>query len=460
MELSYLSPLLRPDLVDMLSAGDEAGVRAFFAALPPAITADLLRDLPPADIWAALRTVEPDVQAETIAFLDLPLQEELVSLKERDGGISRDELSRLIEAMSSDDRADLLARLKPSKVEALLPLVKKAERADIRRLLSYPDDSAGSVMSTEYASLSPDLSVAEAIARLRLLAPSRETIYYVYVVDEDRRLLGFISLRDLILDDPSARLGDVMNRGVISARVSDDREEVARDLTRYDFIALPVVDDQNRLVGIVTYDDAADVLEEEATQDAQRQAAVAPLEDGYLQTPLLELAWKRGIWLVILLFAAFLTAGVLKMYEGGDAGGWMVMFIPLVLASGGNAGSQSATLVIRTLAIEDSTGRDEPLARRITVKEISVGAILGLSLAALSFGVAQVLVDTTGKATTVALTVLMVVMIGTILGALLPIGFRRLGVDPALMSNPLIAALVDVLGVVIYYQTALAIVGT
>ena len=459
MELSYLSPLLRPDLEEMLDRGDAVGVRAFFDELHPAITAELLGDLPPADVWKALKTVGPQLQAETFSYFDLHSQEALFDLKERDGGLGRDGLSRLIEAMNSDDRADLLSRLEPKKVDALLPLVKKAERADIRRLLSYPDDSAGSVMSTEYASLSPDLSVAEAIARLRLLAPSRETIYYVYVVDEDRRLLGFISLRDLILDDPDARLGDVMNRGVISVRVTDDREEVARDLTRYDFIALPVVDEQNRLVGIVTYDDAADVLEEEATQDAQRQAAVEPLEDGYLQTPLWELAWKRGIWLVILLFAAFLTAGVLKMYEGGGAGGWMVMFIPLVLASGGNAGSQSATLVIRTLAIEDSTGRDEPLAGRITLKELTVGSALGLSLAGLSFAVAGTLVDETGKAVTVALTVLMVVMIGTVLGALLPLGFRRLGVDPALMSNPLIAAVVDVLGVVIYYQTARAIVG-
>ena len=453
MELSYLGPLLRPDLAELIAEEDSDGVAAFFESLHPAVVAELLQELPAENVWSALATVPPEDQAEVFTFFPLWLQEDLV------GGLDRGVLSRLIEAMPSDDRADLLSRLDRKLVDGVLPLVKKAERADIRRLLSYPEDSAGAVMSTEYASLSPDLSVAEAIARLRLLAPSRETIYYVYVVDEDRRLLGFISLRDLILEDPAARLGDVMNRGVISVRVTDDREEVARDLTRYDFIALPVVDEQNRLVGIVTYDDAADVLEEEATQDAQRQAAVEPLEDGYLQTPLWELAWKRGIWLVILLFAAFLTAGVLKMYEGGGAGGWMVMFIPLVLASGGNAGSQSATLVIRTLAIEDSTGRDEPLAGRITLKELTVGSALGLSLAGLSFAVAGTLVDETGKAVTVALTVLMVVMIGTVLGALLPLGFRRLGVDPALMSNPLIAAVVDVLGVVIYYQTARAIVG-
>lgn len=454
MDRSFVNPLLKPDLLEMLEQDDIDGMREFCNSLYPAITAEVLADMPVADIWKVLSSTNPAMQAEILTFFPLVLQESLVD------AIDRDSLSSLIEAMSSDDRADLLARLDDHQVESILPLVAQAERADIRKLLSYPEGSAGSVMSTEYASLTADITVGEAIARLRTLAPTRETIYYVYVVDADRRLVGFLSLRRLILADHSAKLLDVMKRDVFSARVDDDEEDVARDIQRYDFLALPIVDDQNRLVGIVTYDDAADILEAEATEDAQRQAAVEPLADGYLDSPILELAWKRGIWLVILLGAAFLTAAVLKLYQPPEGTGWLVLFIPLVLASGGNAGSQSATLVIRTLALEEQSGRADGLASRITKKELTVGAILGSSLATISLLVARMLVGSFLQALTVGLTVFLVVVMGTVTGALLPLSFRRIGVDPALMSNPLIAALVDVLGVIIFYEMALTIVGS
>lgn len=453
MDRSFVNPLLKPDLLEMLEQGDKVGLREFCLTLYPAVTAEIIEDLPPASIWQVLSSSEPRLQAEVLAFLPMPIQESLIE------SIDRDSLSPLIEAMSSDDRADLLARLDKDRVDAILPLIAQAERADIRKLLSYPEGSAGSVMSTEYASLPATITVKDALARLRSQAPTRETIYYVYVVDDERRLQGFLSLRRLILADPKSLLSEVMKRDVMSARVDDDQEEVAKTIQRYDFLAMPVVDDRNRLVGIVTYDDAADVIEAEVTEDAQMQGAVAPLDDGYLDTPLFELAWKRGIWLVILLGAAFLTAAVLSMYEPSEGSGWMILFIPLVLASGGNAGSQSATLVIRTLALEELGGRHDGLAKRITQKELTVGSILGASLAVLAFLVAMTLVETPQQAATVALTVLLVVVMGTVTGALLPLTFRRMGVDPALMSNPLIAALVDVLGVVIYYEMAAVIVG-
>lgn len=453
MDRSFVNPLLKPDLLEMIEQDDRSGMREFCQSLYPAVTAEILSDLPLAQIWQVLSTTTPEVQADILAFVPLALQEGLIDT------IDRESLSPLIEAMSSDDRADLLSRLDDAKIEAILPLIAQAERADIRKLLSYPEGSAGSVMSTEYASLPASITVGEALSRLRSQAPTRETIYYVYVVDYERRLQGFLSLRRLILADPSAPLSDVMKRDVFSARVDDDAEEVARNIQRYDFLALPVVDDSNRLVGIVTYDDAADILEAEATEDAQRLAAVEPLDDGYLDTPLFELAWKRGIWLVILLGAAFLTATVLSMYEPSEGTGWMVLFIPLVLASGGNAGSQSATLVIRTLALEEQSGRSGGLAAAITRKEVTVGSVLGTSLAILAFAVASTLVETSAQAATVGLTVFLVVVLGTVTGALLPLGFKRLGVDPALMSNPLIAALVDVLGVIIYYEIASLVVG-
>jgi magnesium transporter len=359
--------------------------------------------------------------------------------------------------MPADDRVDLLERMDQEEVEKLLPLVAQAERADIRKLLSYPEESAGSIMTTEYASLPADITVQEAINRLRLQAPSRETIYYVYITDSDRHLIGFLSLRHLIAAKPTAKLSDVMERDVISVRVDDDQEFVAGEISKYDFLAIPVVDNQNKLVGIVTHDDAADVLQEEATEDQQRLAAVEPLEDAYLQTPLRTIAWKRGMWLVILLGASFATAFVIGMFVSGEEErNWMMMFLPLVLACGGNTGSQSATLIIRTLALGEA-GRSG--AARIAFRELLLGSMLGSSLGVIAFTIGCTLVAPP-HAAVVGITVMLVVMVGTVIGAMLPIWFKWIGVDPALMSNPLIASLSDIMGVVIFYNIARLLVGT
>jgi magnesium transporter len=333
-----------------------------------------------------------------------------------------------------------------------LPLIAQAERSDIRKLLSYPEDSAGAIMTTEYASLPENITVREALDRLRKQAPDSETIYYIYVLDEGRRVQGFVSLRQLILAKPDTKLADLITRDVITVRVDQDREIAAQELARFDFIALPVVDNQNRLVGIVTHDDVLDVLQEEATEDVQRLGAVEPLEGSYLDTPLLTLTWKRGIWLVLLLFAALATAGVLKGYERVSAEfDWMILFIPLVLASGGNAGSQSATLVIRMVALGQTTAQG---TLKVAVRELMLASILGGGLSLLGFVIALPLVEVQ-HAAVVAGTVFLVVVMGTVTGAMLPLAFKRLGMDPALMSNPLIAALVDVLGVIIYYNVTL-----
>jgi magnesium transporter len=319
--------------------------------------------------------------------------------------------------------------------------------------LQYPEKSAGSLVTTDYASLPADITVADALERLRHQAPSRETIYYVYIVDEQRHLLGFLSLRKLIMAKPNVRLSDIMLREVNALHVEDTREYAANEILRNGYIAMPVVDKDDKLVGIITYDDAAEVQNEEAEQDAYRQAAVAPLEDGYLDTPLLTLAWKRGIWLVILLGASSATAHVLNYFQPGDgsaATAWMVLFLPLVLASGGNAGSQSATLVVRAISQNETEGQ----VRRIAWREVRIGIMLGLTLASIAFVMAWLLLSRTEYATTVSLTVFLVVAFGTFFGAMLPLSLNRVGVDPALMSNPLIASMSDMLGVVIYYNMA------
>lgn len=446
----FYRSLLFPDLRMTLDADDDDGLREFCEALHPAVVAEVIDELEPAELWRVLVSCEAELQAEIFGFFEPHLQIAIVDVADRK------RLSRLIEEMAPDDRVDVLEMLDEEKVESLLPLMAQAERADIRKLLSYPDGSAGSIMTTEYASLSEEITVAEALDELRTQAPDSETIYYIYMLDEGRRLDGIVSLRELIQARRSATLSEIMHRDVISVRVDDDEEFVARELARFDFLAIPVVDNLHRLVGIVTLDDALDVLEEEATEDAQMQAAIQPLDESYMTTPFLVLAQKRGVWLVILLAAAFLTAWVMRGYEDLQRSYlWMAAFIPLVLASGGNAGSQSATLIIREMATTEMDSRDKYF---IVMRELRMALTLGGGLMALSFAVAVSMVAVP-EAIVVAVTVFMMVVFGTTAGVILPLVFKRLGMDPALMSNPLIAALVDVLGVVIYFSTALALLG-
>lgn len=444
---SDFNTLLLPDLREMLAQHDDAGVGVFCSELYPGVVAEVLEGVDAEQTWEVLSHASPVKQAEIFACFPLDFQVELVKT------IPHQALSRIIEEMPHDDRVDLISEMEPEVVEKLMPLIAHAERVDILKLMQYPESSAGSLVTTDYASLPADITVAEALERLRHQAPSRETIYYVYIVDEARHLLGFLSLRNLITARPSARLSDIMLREVDSLKVEDTREYAANEILRNGYIAMPVVDKDDKLIGIITYDDAAEVQNEEAEQDAYRQAAVAPLDDGYLDTPLLTLAWKRGIWLVILLGASSATAHVLNYFQPGDAtaaSAWMVLFLPLVLASGGNAGSQSATLVVRAISQNETDGQ----VRRIAWREVRIGIMLGLTLASIAFVMAWLLLTRTEYATTVSTTVFLVVAFGTFFGAMLPLMLNRVGVDPALMSNPLIASMSDMLGVVIYYNMA------
>ncbi len=444
--------LLLPDLRLMLAENDEQGMKEFCEALFPAVSAEILTELTPEEAWKVLSRCSLPRLVEIFEYFTLPFQVELVDL------MDRDRLSRLLEEMAPDDRVDLLERLDPDHVEAILPLVAQAERTDIRKLLSYPENSAGSIMTTEYASLPKDITVKEAFERLRQQAPDRETIYYIYIIDEHRHLLGFLTMRKLILAKPDQKLSEVMTRDVISVRVDEDQEKVARDIDKYGFLAIPVVDDANRLVGIVTHDDATDILEDEAEEDQHRLAAVEPLEDSYLSTPILTLAKKRGVWLFFLLGASVLTAGVLQFFEAGDSDSWLIMFLPLVLASGGNAGSQSAALVISALAREHFSLKGGN-AWEILYRELFLSALLGGTVGVVSFGAAWLLTDQIEPAVVVSSTVFLVVVMASVAGAALPMIVHSFHVDPAYMSTPLIAALVDVAGVIIYFNVAFLVFG-
>ena len=445
-----LGQLLLPELRELTQLNDAAGLREFFEALHPATSSEVLNHVTPKEVWVALANAPLERQAEVFGYFEPARQMVLVE------NVDRAQLSKLIETMAPDDRVDLLKEMDPDHVDALLPLMAQAERNDIRRLLSYPDGSAGSIMTTDYASLPEHITVAEALDQLRRQAPDRETIYYIYILDDDRKLDGFVTLRTLILARPNAKLDEIMERDVFAVRVDDDQEKVAQVMAKYDFLAIPVTDNQNRLVGIITHDDVMDVLQEEATEDVYRAGAMSPLEDSYLATPLAQIVWKRGVWLVGLLATGFVSAAVLKHFRpNATEAEWAVAFLPLVLASGGNSGSQSATLVIRALTIETLTRAD---CFRLLGRELLMATMLGLALMIEAFLLAMLL-EHPSKALVVSMTVFMLVWMGSMAGTLLPLAFKKVGMDPAMMSNPLIAALVDISGGVIYYTIARLMIG-
>jgi len=442
------NPILLPELRLMLADGDTAGLREVAEELHPATVAEFSEGLDDADVWRLLATVPVERQAEIFPYYPLPRQVELVM------AANRAQLGQLLEWMAADNRDDLLRELDPEFVEEILPLVAKAERHDIRMLLSCPEGSAGSLMTTEYASLPADITAGEAIARLRMQAPDSESIYYIYVLDAERHLVGFVSLRDLILAKPTALVADLMQREVIAVRVDEPQEKVVDLLARFDFIAIPVVDDHARLVGIVTHDDVLDAVRQEATDEAQMSAAITPLGEGYLDAAITSMTWKRGVWLAILFATAAVTAMVLSTWKSPHA--WLVAFIPLVIASGGNSGNQSATLVITALSTGDCRLSDW---RRILRREFALGLLLGLILAVPGYLLALAYAPTPAQAVVIPATILSVVLIGSLVGSVLPLIFRSIGLDPALMSNPFVSAIVDVVGLVIYMGLALVLLG-
>ncbi len=445
--------LILPELREMLASNDQKGLAEVMEELHPATIADFSEGLSVEETWQLLDHAAVDRQAEVFAFFPIDKQVEMVS------GIGRDRMSKLLEAMSPDDRVDLLKRLEIEVVDSLVPLVTKAERQDIRTLLSFPEGSVGAVMTTEYASVSADVTAEEAISLLRQQAPSRETIYYVYVLDENHRLQGFVSLRDLILAKSSAKVADIMQQDVISVDVDDDQEEVAREMAKYDFLALPVVDDQHRLVGIVTHDDVIDVINEEATEDAQQMAGVVPMDEDYLEVPFVTVWRKRAVWLSCLFVAELFTFTALAHFEDAiQAILALALFVPLCISTGGNSGSQAATLITRAIALGHVAPGDW---FRILKHEIFMGLALGLTLGVVGFVRASMTpqsvlagADPWMLAWVIGQAVAAICLWGTLVGSMLPLVFKRLGFDPGYASSPFVATFVDVTGIVIYFSIA------
>jgi magnesium transporter len=448
-----LNPLLLPEIRSLLAEGDEAGLRAIVEELHPASVAEFAEGLTTEETWELLRFAPLSEQAEIFPFFVPSKQVQLVE------GAGRDHIAQLIEAMSHDDRVDLVKSLDPEVVDEILPLVAKADREDIRKLFDYAEDSAGSVMTTDYAWLEPGLVVEEAIRRVREQAPERETIYYIYVVDDQRHLVGVVSLRDLILSKSRTRIEDIMQTSPISARADEDQESVAQRLAEYDLLAIPVVDSQDRLVGIITHDDVIDVLSQEATEDALHLAAVGAMEENYLEVPFGTVWRKRAVWLSCLFGAELFTFTALAHFEEAIATVLVLsLFVPLCISTGGNSGSQAATLITRALALGQVQVGDW---LRVLRHEVGMGIVLGLTLGLIGFVRAvltpQEILGTTDRwtmALVISQAVALICLWGTLIGSMLPLAFKRLGLDPGYASSPFVATFVDVTGIIIYFSIA------
>ncbi|QDT55086.1 Magnesium transporter MgtE [Caulifigura coniformis] len=451
-----MNPLLLPEIRMMLAEGDAEGMAALVNDLHPASVAEFTEGLSDEEIWALLGHGDVERQADIFSFFPEERQLELAE------GVGRERMSQLLGAMSHDDRVDFLKRVDPQAVESLLPLMAKADREDIRKLLSYPEGSAGSMMTTDYATLLPDITVEEAINRLRQQATQKETIYYIYVTNEDRKLLGFVSLRHLILAKLNALVRDIMQSDVVYVRVDLDQEEVARIVGKYDFIAIPVVDNDHRIVGIITHDDALDVVVEEATEDAQRMGGMAPLEEPYLDVPFTTMWRKRAVWLSCLFVAEFFTFSAMSRYEKVmEEHVVLAMFTVLCISTGGNSGSQAATLITRAMALGHIGVRQWWTVIR---HELLMGLALGVSLGIIGFLRVMIpvltptsvigAVDRLTLSFVIGQTVAAICLWGTLVGSILPMIFTKLGFDPGYASSPFVATFVDVTGIVIYFSIA------
>jgi len=441
---------------NLLDQGQGSSLTAICQTLHPADIADRMEGL---TVGESLDLLDQLGHPKAIGvFESLPIEHQQQMAEEA----NRARIAPLVNEMAPDDRADLVARLSPEIVESLMPLLAAAERQDIKKLLQYEDNTAGSVMTTEYVALSQDMTADAALAAVRRQAPAHTTIYCLYAVDASRRLAGVLSLRDLIMAKPSALIRDIMKPHVISVPLNEDREQVAAKISHYNFLAMPVVDAEGRLAGIVTVDDAMDVVNEEMTEDVYALGAAGkPPEEHYLNAGVFALARQRIVWLMLLVFTGILSGMVLQSFHTTiEKMVALMFFVPLLCGSGGNAGSQSSTTIVRALATGELHMGD---ALRALRKELLVGLIVGVALAVLAAGRALLLRHTGENITlnaelhlalAVGLAMLATIVVAKVLGAALPILFKRIGLDPAIMSAPFIASILDILSVFVYLNLA------
>lgn len=437
--------VLHKKLYELLQTKQLKELREELEELNVVDVAEFIEELEGDSIVIAFRALHKDTAAEVFSYLPYEMQEHIVR------SITDQEIAHIINELFVDDAADFLEEMPANVVKRVLKNAAPETRSLINQILQYPQDSAGSIMTAEFVGLKKTMTVREAFERIRRDAVDRETVYTCYVMDENRRLEGVITVRELFLADEDTLIADIMHTNVIYARTTDDQEAVAHLFAKYDFISLPVVDQENRLVGIVTVDDVVAVITQEATEDFQLMAATSPTERPYLKSSVWELAKNRVIWLAILMLSATFTGLILQRYEEAFVAlPLLVSFIPMLTDTGGNAGSQTSTLVIRGMALDEISPSD---VGKVVWKEFRISLIVGAVLAALNY--ARILLMHPGEylvALTVSLALIATVVMAKTVGGLLPIIARILKTDPAIMASPVITTIVDAGALIVYFK--------
>jgi len=440
--------LIGPELRQLLKE-DPDQVHALLEEIHDEDLADLLAELSDEEAAQILARLPTEEAAPIFERLDDEQQVAIVN------ALGPKSIAPIAMEMSSDERADLIKELSEEMGGQLLATIEQLDprvAQDVEDLVRWPERSAGSLMTTDYISVTPLMTVSEVIQRIRSKAAKAETIYYVYALSPDRRLDGVVSARDLLISDPQQKLAEILTSNIVTVPPEMDQEEVAKRLAKYDLAAIPVVDGNGILRGVITVDDVIDVLAQEQTEDVQKLGGVEPLEDGYFQTTFWTFIRKRATWLIILFVEEFFTGSALRHYDDVlQAVAKLSYYVPLLLSAGGNSGAQSSTLIIRGLAIGEVKPSDW---WRIVSRELGQGVVLGVVLA--SVGVVRALMwgDGIRFATVVGITLVGIVIMGCVVGSMLPLGLRRVGFDPATSSTPFIASLVDVLGIILYFNIA------
>ena len=420
--------------------------------------ARLFEDLDEKVLPLAFRLLPKEQAAEVFVELDSNQQELLIQ------GFSNTELKEVLDELYLDDTVDIVEEMPANVVKRILRHSDPEMRKSINEILKYPEDSAGSIMTTEFVDLKATMTVEDAFKRIRRTGPDKETINICYVIDEGRHLIGLLSIRTLLLSEEDDIIADIMERNIISVKTLDDQEVVARTLSKYDFLALPVVDTENRLVGIVTVDDAMDVLQDEVTEDIEKMAAMLPSDKPYLKTSTLETYKARIPWLLLLMISATFTGQIISSFENALATATVLTaYIPMLMDTGGNCGSQASVTVIRGLSLSEIEFSD---LFRVIWKEIRVAVVCGVTLAAANF-VKLMLVDrlifhnpiTFPVAAVICCTMVCTVLCAKVVGCVLPLLAKKIGFDPAVMASPFITTIVDAISLLIYFQFATMILG-
>ncbi|MFN4769808.1 MAG: magnesium transporter [Candidatus Kapaibacterium sp.] len=453
-----LKELLTPEILELIELRSWASIREVLQSWSPAEIADLMLGVKKQDRVFLYRALGRDIGVEVFSYLEPDDQDQLLV------DLTDQETRDLLAELPPDDRTDLLEELPGAVSHRLLSLLSPEDLREARWLMGYPEESVGRFMTPDFVAVRAGMNVAEAIEHIKRHGQDSETINRIYVLDERGSLLDDIMLRTIILADEQMYIRDLMDQNVISISAFDDQEVAVRTMEKYDLPAIPVVDSTGILVGIVTFDDIFDIAQEEATEDIQKLGGMEALDDTYRATNILELVRKRAGWLSILMVSELMTTSVLAFFEGTiERAAVLVLFIPLVMSSGGNSGSQAASLIIRALALDEIRLQDWWLVMR---REIISGFLLGLILGGIGFARIELWAmagaTTFGPhhmlvACTVALTLVGIVLWGTIAGSMLPFVLKKMGFDPAVSSAPFVATLVDVFGIIIYFAVALVI---